>query len=295
MRAVRQGELDRLIDSRSAARRSGAADRRRLRRRKIGRKTISSLWSAAPIRIATLPRAEFDAMLAMLSEGISARRGRYGSYLFRDRVNHRLRARRGARLAAITSGGAIPENCALHRGGHARRHRGRHGGRRFRRREPGRRHHAAGQHLLANPPRASAAACSWKTRKARRPTFPSGWARRRRARAELSEQLSELRDKIGECWAVTRRLPKPQGMRHASPGCKLNAAWIDAGAEQAIEYVLPGAPVLGAVPSQKLIIAERFFDESGGMQLILHAPFGARHQQSLGPGAAQALLPVFQF
>ena len=46
----------------------------------------------------------------MLSDGIFARRGRYGSYLFRDRVNHRLRARRGARLAAITNGGAIPEN-----------------------------------------------------------------------------------------------------------------------------------------------------------------------------------------
>src|ERR1700751_5421405 len=46
----------------------------------------------------------------MLSEGIAARRGRYGAYIHRDRVNHRLRARRGSRLAAITSGGAIPEN-----------------------------------------------------------------------------------------------------------------------------------------------------------------------------------------
>ncbi len=46
----------------------------------------------------------------MLSEGIAARRGRYGAYLHRDRVNGRLRARRGARLAAITSGGAIPDN-----------------------------------------------------------------------------------------------------------------------------------------------------------------------------------------
>ncbi len=46
----------------------------------------------------------------MVSDGISARRGRYGSYVFHDRVNHRLRGKRGARLAAITSGGAIPEN-----------------------------------------------------------------------------------------------------------------------------------------------------------------------------------------
>src|SRR5580698_475558 len=57
-----------------------------------------------------LTHETYDAILEMLSEGIAARRGRYGAYLHRDRVNHKLRARRGARLAAITSGGAIPEN-----------------------------------------------------------------------------------------------------------------------------------------------------------------------------------------
>jgi ATP-dependent Lhr-like helicase len=55
-----------------------------------------------------LTRELFDSVLEMLSEGIAARRGRYGAYIHHDRVNHRLRARRGARLAAITSGGAIP-------------------------------------------------------------------------------------------------------------------------------------------------------------------------------------------
>src|SRR5207237_1923953 len=57
-----------------------------------------------------LARSDFDSILEMLSEGIAARRGRYGAYLHRDRVNGMVRARRGARLAAITSGGAIPEN-----------------------------------------------------------------------------------------------------------------------------------------------------------------------------------------
>src|SRR5205809_398189 len=56
-----------------------------------------------------LSRENYDAILEMLAEGIAARRGRYGAYLHRDRVNHKLRARRGSRLAAITSGGAIPE------------------------------------------------------------------------------------------------------------------------------------------------------------------------------------------
>src|SRR5205823_6250053 len=56
-----------------------------------------------------LSRELFNSILEMLSEGIAARRGRYGAYLHHDRVNRKLRARRGARLAAITSGGAIPE------------------------------------------------------------------------------------------------------------------------------------------------------------------------------------------
>src|SRR5690349_2090524 len=56
-----------------------------------------------------LSRELFDGIVEMLSEGIAARRGRYGAYLHHDRVNRMLRARRGAWLAAITSGGAIPE------------------------------------------------------------------------------------------------------------------------------------------------------------------------------------------
>src|SRR4029077_14022238 len=56
-----------------------------------------------------LSREMFDRVLEMLSEGIAARRGRYGAYLHWDRVNGKVRARRGSRLAAITSGGAIPE------------------------------------------------------------------------------------------------------------------------------------------------------------------------------------------
>ncbi len=75
-----------------------------------------------------LTREEYDRILEMLSQGIAAKRGRYGAYLFRDLVNRRLRARRGARLAAITSGGAIPETALYHRGGAARRDRRRHGG-----------------------------------------------------------------------------------------------------------------------------------------------------------------------
>src|SRR5579862_8976206 len=56
-----------------------------------------------------LDRKHFDAIITMLSDGITTQRGRSGAYLHRDQVNGRVRGRRGARLAAITSGGAIPE------------------------------------------------------------------------------------------------------------------------------------------------------------------------------------------
>lgn len=62
---------------------------------------------AAPY--SSLTHQEFDALLTMLAEGISTRKGRRGAYLHRDRINGKIRARRGARLAAMTSGGAIPD------------------------------------------------------------------------------------------------------------------------------------------------------------------------------------------
>ena len=56
-----------------------------------------------------LEREQFDAIVRMLAEGFSTKRGRRSTYLHHDAVNQRLRGRRGARLAAITSGGAIPD------------------------------------------------------------------------------------------------------------------------------------------------------------------------------------------
>ena len=76
---------------------------------RISARTSCSTWCAARGPIARSSRADFDAVLTMLSEGIATSRGRAGAYLHRDAVNHRLRGRRGARLTAITSGGAIPD------------------------------------------------------------------------------------------------------------------------------------------------------------------------------------------
>ncbi len=75
-----------------------------------GTRTRSTSSAAAPGRTPSLARADFDTVVDMLSEGIATSRGRAGALLHRDAVNRRLRGRRGARLAALTSGGAIPDN-----------------------------------------------------------------------------------------------------------------------------------------------------------------------------------------
>ena len=69
----------------------------------------------------------------------------------------------------------------------------------------------------------------------------------------------------------------------------------DSGAEQAIEYVLQGRAVLGDVPTQDTIIAERFFDEGGGMQLIIHAPYGGRINKAWGLALRKRFCRSFNF
>ena len=87
---------------------------------------------------------------------------------------------------------------------------------------------------------------------------------------ELSQQVAELREKIS---ALISNV-SPGLTAGSSPEVTAAVKWLqeecgldDAGAEQAVEYIVAGRAVLGAVPTQKTIIAERFFDESGGMQL----------------------------
>jgi ATP-dependent Lhr-like helicase len=231
-----------------------------------------------------LERAQFDTIVEMLSEGIAARRGRYGTYLHRDRVNGRVRGRRGSRLAAITSGGAIPDN-ALYT-------------------------------VVAEPEGVNVGTVdedfaveslrgdimllgntSWRIRRVHMgrvlvedahgaaPTIPF-WRGEAPARtAELSAQVAELRAEIDE---RTRDVPPAvqvknlQAAQEALAWLKNECCLDDAGAEQITEYVVAGRAILGVVPTQKTIVAERFFDESGGMQLVIHAPFGGRINKAWG-------------
>jgi ATP-dependent Lhr-like helicase len=246
-----------------------------------------------------LKRETFDSILEMLSEGIAARRGRYGAYVHRDRVNGKLRARRGARLAAITSGGAIPDNSlytvvaepdgvvvgTVDEDFAVESNRG-------------------DIMLLGNT--------SWmihriETNAGRMlvqdahgapPTVPF-WRGEAPARTqELSAHVGELREKISESLPHT----SPVGFSATQPEVAATVSWLkeecgldDSGAEQMIEYVLQGRAVLGAVPTQTTIIAERFFDEGGGMQLVIHAPFGGRINKAWGLSLRKRFCVGFNF
>jgi ATP-dependent helicase Lhr and Lhr-like helicase len=246
-----------------------------------------------------LKRESFDAILEMLAEGIAARRGRYGAYLHRDRVNGKLRARRGARLAAITSGGAIPDNSlyavvaepdgivvgTVDEDFAVESNRG-------------------DIMLLGNT--------SWMIRRIETnagrvlvqdahgapPSVPF-WRGEAPARTqELSEHIGTLRETISGMLPHT----SPVGFSATQPEVAAAVGWLkeecgldDSGAEQAIEYILQGRAVLGAVPTQTTVIAERFFDEGGGMQLVIHAPFGGRINKAWGLALRKRFCVGFNF
>jgi ATP-dependent Lhr-like helicase len=246
-----------------------------------------------------LRRETYDAVLEMLSEGIASRRGRYGAYLHRDRIHRKLRARRGARLAAITSGGAIPETALFTVLA-----------------EPegvlvgtldedfAVESNAGDIMLLGNT--------SWRIRRVEGksgrvlvedahgapPSVPFWRGEAPSRTEELSLHLADLRQQISD------RLPNtsPIGLSPSQREVAEVVHWLkeecgvdDSGAEQMIEYILQGRAVLGAVPTQGTIIAERFFDEAGGMQLVIHAPFGGRINKAWGLSLRKRFCRSFNF
>src|SRR3954467_2725853 len=307
VRAIRQGDLDRLIipDSpldvmaqqivATCATSSGVqgADDPGWEEDEL----FALVKRAYPYR--DLSRELFDSIIEMLSEGIAARRGRYGAYLHHDRVNRKLRARRGARLAAITSGGAIPETAlftvvAEPEGGIVG----------TLDEDFAVESNAGDIVLLGNT--------SWRIRRVEGksgrvlvedahgapPTVPF-WLGEAPARTqELSLHVAELRCEISD------RLPgvSPVALSPKMPQVAETISWLneecgldESGASQAIQYILEGRAVLGTVPTQSTIIAERFFDEGGGMQLVIHAPFGARINRAWGVALRKRFCRTFNF
>jgi ATP-dependent helicase Lhr and Lhr-like helicase len=235
-----------------------------------------------------LTGADFEAVIDMLSEGISTKRGRSGAFLHRDRVHGIVRGRRGARLAAITSGGAIPDNA---------------------------------QYLVMAEPDETVVGTldedfaveslagdvfllgsnSWRIRRVEAgrvrvedahgaaPTIPFWRGEAPGRTVELSAAVSDLREKILELAAGLSPVS-------AAEDFLINDCGLDRrGAAQAVEYVRAGAAALGALPSTHTVVAERFFDEGGGMQLVLHSPFGARINRAWGLALRKRFCRSFNF
>ncbi|HEX7233127.1 MAG TPA: DEAD/DEAH box helicase [Candidatus Binatia bacterium] len=303
IRAVRQGELDKLtiikkpldilaqqivatVASEEMSTRRTTQQRRDekharsfilsrgAREERGGGITEEALWQlmrgAYPYR--DLTREDYEQLLEMLSDGVETRRSRRSAYLHRDRIHSVLRARRGARLTAITNGGAIPdtadydviefptetfvgkvnEDFAIES--------------------------LAGDiFLLGNR--------SWRIRRVGSgkmlvedaqglpPSIPFWLGESPGRTLELSKAVAELRVAVAE---------KSAERRQAIEWLMQEVPIGEGAAEQIVTYIADTIATLGTVPSQERIIAERFFDEAGGMQLVVHSPWGGRINRAWG-------------
>ncbi|MGE8383741.1 MAG: ATP-dependent DNA helicase, partial [Pseudomonas putida] len=238
---------------------------------------------------AELDQRHYQALLTMLAEGYNGRQGIRSAYLHRDAVSGTLRGRRGSQLTALTSGGTIPDNAdytvllepqALNIGsvnedfavesiagdifqlGNASY--------RILRVEPGR-VRVEDAHGLP-------------------PTIPF-WLGEAPGRSdELSAAVARLQARIDQ------QLAQADGDRVEV------LAWLQAtfelgedSASQLLDYLARTREVLGALPSQETLVMERFFDESGGTQLIIHSPYGSSINRAWGLALRKRFCRTFNF
>lgn len=251
------------------------------------KKLFELMRSAYPYR--DLAFAEFQEVVHMLAEGFSTKRGRRAALIHYDGVNHRIRGRRSSRLIALTSGGAIPDN----------------GDYRVIV-EPGDTFVGTVNEDFAVESMAGdvfqLGNTSWKVlqviagtvRVADAQGQPPGmpfWLGEGPARtAELSNAVSKLRDEIQNVIEEsTGSLEKLMAWLAAETGIPETAA------RQLAEYFSATYKALGVIPTQKKLVLERFFDESGGMQLVVHSPFGARVNRAWGLALRKRFCRSFNF
>src|SRR6185437_10754268 len=240
---------------------------------------------AAPY--ADVDRATFDEVVELVSWGIPTGRGRRGAYLHRDGVNGRLRARRGARLAALTSGGAIPET--------------------------------GDYRVVLDPDGVTVGSVhedfaveanigdvfllgthSWRVRQVEvgtvrvqdagdaAPTVPFWLGEAPSRTAELSAEVGALRAAVEEPLVADR----PDDARRLVADRAGVSAEV---AEQVVAYLAAGRNALGCLPTRDRIVVERFFDDSEGTQLVIHAPYGGRINRALGLALRKRFCVTFDF
>ena len=235
-----------------------------------------------------LSREDFMAIVVMLAEGFSTRRGRRGALIHHDAVNKMLRGRRGARLTAITAGGTIPDT--------------------------------ADYQVLLEPESQVIGTVnedfavesmggdvfqlgnkSYRIQRVERgtvrvedahgmaPTIPF-WLGEAPGRSdELSRSVSRLRTDLDRRLAID---PEREGV----------FAWLmeqpgmnEAAARQLLEYLATARIALGSLPTQESLVIERFFDEAGGMQLVIHSPYGSRLNRAWGLALRKRFCRKFNF
>src|SRR3984957_16288885 len=236
---------------------------------------------AAPFR--DLSGEDFEEVTELLAEGIRTGRGRRAYYLHRDRVNGTVKGRRGARLAALTSGGAIPELGDFRVVT-----------------EPDEVRIGTVHEEWATESRPGdvflLGTHSWRIRRVEPgtvrvvdaggapPSVPHWQGEAPGRTRELSEEVSALRQ------AVAAREPEA-----ARTWLQAECGVGPAAAAIIVAYLRAGLAALGALPTVNAIILERFFDEAGGMQLVGHAPFGARVNRAFGLSLRKRFCVTFDF
>jgi ATP-dependent helicase Lhr and Lhr-like helicase len=233
-----------------------------------------------------LKRKEFDEVLTMLAEGFSTRRGRHGALIHHDTVNRMVRPRRGTRLTAMTSGGAIPDT--------------------------------ADYQVMLEPEGQIVGTVNedFAVESLAGDVFQLGNTSYRILRVERSQVRVEdaqgmaptIPFWLGEAPGRTDELSRSvvrlrrEVENQLEHGIEAALRWLidevklDAvSATQLLDYLAAARAALGALPTQDTIVFERFFDEAGGMQLVVHSPFGSRVNRAWGLALRKRFCRKFNF
>ena len=282
--AVRRGELDRLRIPQNALDVLAQQITAEVAAREWAEDGLFDLVRGAyPYR--DLRREEFDECVRMLSEGFSTRRGRRGALLHHDSVNRMLRPRKGARLTALTSGGAISDNAdykvMLEPEGHLVG--------------------TVNEDFAVESLQGDVfqlGNTSFRILRVERgtvrvedahglpPSIPFWLGEAPGRTEELSAAVSTLRMEI------ERRLDEPGAAVQWLTG---SVGLDEAAAMQVVQYLRAGHAALSCLPTFDTVVFERFFDESGGMQLVIHSTFGSRVNRAWGLSLRKRFCRTFNF
>ena len=234
-----------------------------------------------------LSRETFDAVVRMLADGFSTRLGARGAYIHRDAVHRQLRARRGARLTAMTSGGTIPDTA---------------------------------DYKVVLEPQATLIGTvneDFAVESLAGDIFQLGNTSYRILRVERDRLrvedahgappsipfwLGEAPGRSDELSLGVSRLREEIAQRLDQGGIPAALRWLhdtrglgDAAAQQLADYLARAKAALGVLPTQSTLVFERFFDESGGTQLVIHTPHGSRINRAWGLALRKRFCRQFNF